>query len=49
VQGLTSEAPFAEQRFQRFQIDNPVDDEETALQFSMDSDVLLAANAEQDR
>jgi hypothetical protein len=49
VQGLTSEAPFAEQRFQRFQIDNPVDDEETALRFSMDSDVLLAANAEQDR
>lgn len=49
VQGLTSEAPFAEQRFQRFQIDNPVDDDETALRFSMDSDVLLAANAEQDR
>jgi len=49
VQGLTSEAPFAEQRFQRFQIDNPVDDEETALHFSMDSDVLLAADAGQDR
>ncbi|MCP4299331.1 MAG: hypothetical protein GY783_01990 [Gammaproteobacteria bacterium] len=45
VQGLTDEAPFAEQRFQRFQIDSPADDEGTALLFSMDSDVLLAADA----
>ena len=44
VQDLTAEAPFAEQRFRRFQIDNPVDDEETALQFSMNSDVLLAGD-----
>lgn len=45
VQGLASEAPFAEQRFHRFQIDSPVDDEESALKFSMDSDLLLAADA----
>ena len=45
VQGLTLEAPFAEQGFHRFQIDNPIDDDETALLFSMDSDVLLAADA----
>ena len=44
VQGLTLETPFAEQGFHRFQIDNPIDDEETALLFSMDSDVLLAAD-----
>lgn len=45
VQGLASEAPFAEQRFHHFQIDNPVDDADAALLFSMDSDVLLAADA----
>ncbi|NNC57802.1 MAG: hypothetical protein HKO12_09595 [Woeseiaceae bacterium] len=45
VQGLAAEKPFATQRFHRFQIDSPVDDEETALMFSMDSDVLLAADA----
>ena len=49
VQGLASEAPFAEQRFHRFQIDNPVDEDETALSFSMDSDVLLTADARQTR
>lgn len=43
VQGLTIEAPFAEQRFNRFQIDSPADDEGTALKFSMDSEVLLVA------
>lgn len=45
VQGLTDEAPFAEQRFLRFQIDSPADDEETSLRFSMDSDILLASDA----
>ncbi len=45
VQGLTAEAPFAEQRFHRFQIDSPAEDEGTALLFSMDSDVLLAADS----
>ncbi|MGI9236208.1 MAG: hypothetical protein ACR2QZ_02370 [Woeseiaceae bacterium] len=49
VQGLASEAPFAEQRFHHFQIDSPVDDRETALTFSMDSDVLLAADAREQR
>ena len=44
-EALTLEAPFAEQGFHRFRIDNPTDDEETALVFSMDSDVLLAADA----
>lgn len=44
VQDLTAEAPFAAQRFARFQIDSPVDEEDTALHFSMDSDVLLAAD-----
>lgn len=45
VQGLTAETPFAEQRFHRFQIDSPAEDEGSALKFSMDSDVLLAADA----
>lgn len=45
VQGLTLEAPFAEQRFHHFQIDSPAEDEGTALLFSMDSDVLLTADA----
>ncbi|MGB5624090.1 MAG: hypothetical protein WBM61_00050 [Woeseiaceae bacterium] len=49
VQGLASETPFAEQRFHHFQIDKPVDDEETALSFSMDSDVLLTADARDSR
>lgn len=44
VQGLTLEAPFAEQRFHRFWIDTPADDEGTALLFSMDSNALLAAD-----
>jgi len=45
VQGLTAETPFVEQRFHHFQIDSPAEDEGTALKFSMDSDVLLAADA----
>ncbi len=45
VQGLASEKPFAKQRFHHFQIENPVDDGETAVSFSMDSDVLLTADA----
>lgn len=45
VQGLALEAPFAEQRFHHFQIDSPAKDEGTALLFSMDSDVLLAADS----
>ncbi len=45
VQGLTAETPFAEQRFHHFQIDSPAEDEGSALKFSMDSDVLLAADA----
>lgn len=45
VQGLASEAPFAEQRFHHFQIDSPVDDGETAVSFAMDSDDLLTADA----
>ncbi|MDH3547504.1 MAG: hypothetical protein OEN22_10410 [Gammaproteobacteria bacterium] len=45
VQDLTDEEPFAKQRFQRFQIDSPPeDDEETALKFSMDSEILLASD-----
>ena len=43
VQDLTLETPFAEQRFHRFRIDNSEEDDETALHFSMNSDVLLAA------
>ena len=45
VQGLTAETPFAEQRFHHFQIDSPAEDDGTALLFSMDSDILLAADA----
>lgn len=45
VQGLASEKPFAKQRFHHFRIDNPVDDGETTVSFSMDSDVLLTADA----
>ena len=48
VQGLASELPFAEQRFHHFQIDSPVGDE-IALSFSMDSDLLLTADARQSR
>lgn len=50
VQDLAAEQPFAEQRFHRFQIAGPVDDDAsndnaTALKFSMESDILLAADA----
>jgi hypothetical protein len=44
VQDLTAEPPFAKQRFHRFQIDDPLDDDDTALRFSMDSDILLAGD-----
>ena len=48
VQDLAVEGPFAEQRFHRFRIDKSVEDntgdhDQTALHFSMNSDVLLAA------
>lgn len=49
VQGLASEPPFAEQRFHHFQIDSPDKEGETALSFSMDSDVLLSADARPNR
>ena len=49
VQDLTAERPFAEQRFNRFQIDSPAADDGTALTFSMDSEVLLARNVSKDR
>jgi hypothetical protein len=49
VQGLASELPFAEQRFHHFQIDSPVEDDETAVSFSMGSDLLLTADARQSR
>ena len=42
VQDLTAEPPFARQRFHQFQI-NGQDDEQTALTFSMDSQMLLAS------
>lgn len=44
VQNLTAEPAFAQQRFHRFQIDNPVDDDDPALTFSMNSQELLASN-----
>ncbi len=44
VQNLTAEPAFAQQRFHRFQIDNPVDDDDPALTFSMNSQELVASN-----
>lgn len=44
VQDLTAEAPFAQQRFHQFQIVSS-DDEQAALSFSMDSQLLFADNA----
>ncbi len=44
VQNLTDEPAFAQQRFHQFQIDNPVDDADPALTFSMNSQHLLANN-----
>lgn len=44
VQDVTAEAPFAEQRFHRFRIDKPDEDNEAALHFSMNSDVQLVAD-----
>jgi len=46
VQELTAEPAFATQRFHRFQIDNPTDDAQTAMAFSMESQVLRARNFE---
>jgi hypothetical protein len=46
VQDLTAQAPFAEQRFHRFQIDSPEDDEGGPLHFSMDSSAMLAGSPE---
>lgn len=42
VQDLTDEPAFSKLRFHRFQIDSPVDDDGSALTFSMDSHVLAA-------
>ena len=44
VQGLTEDPPFATQRFNRFRIDTPLDENEQALHFSMDTEVLLTAS-----
>ena len=44
VQELTAETAFSAQRFHRFQIESPTEDGETALRFSMNSDVLLAGD-----
>lgn len=41
VQNLTEEPAFTEQRFHRFEIDNPVDERETSLVFSMNSQTLV--------
>lgn len=46
VQDLTAQAAFAAQRFHRFQIESPVDGEEQALHFSMDSSTVLAGSPE---
>lgn len=45
VQDLTDEPAFSNLRFHRFQIDSPVDDDGSALTFSMDSQVLIARAA----
>lgn len=42
VQNLASEPAFTQQRFHQFQIDNPIDDDDPALTFSMNSQALLA-------
>ncbi len=44
VQDLTEDPPFATQRFNRFRIDTPLDESEQALEFSMDTEVLLTAS-----
>ena len=44
VQNLADEPAFAGQRFHQFQIDNPVDDDDSALVFSMNSQELRARN-----
>ncbi len=48
VQNLTAEPAFEKQRFHRFQIDNP-DDDDPWLTFSMDSRQLIAGNMVMDR
>ncbi len=42
VQHLTDEVAFSNLRFHRFQIDSPLDESNSALTFSMDSQVLVA-------
>lgn len=42
VQSLTDEAAFSDLRFHRFQIDSPLEDDGSALTFSMDSKVVAA-------
>lgn len=48
VQNLTAEPAFEKQRFHRFQIENP-DDDDPWLTFSMDSRQLIAGNMVMDR
>ena len=45
VQDLTSDPPFAAQRFNRFSIDSPLEPGDYALHFSMDSESMLAADS----
>jgi hypothetical protein len=44
VQDLTAEPSFSQLRFHRFQIDNPLNAADSALVYSMDSQVLTARN-----
>ncbi len=44
VQNLAAEPAFEQQRFHQFQIDNPVDDGDPALSFSMNSRLPLVRN-----
>lgn len=45
VQDLTSNPPFAAQRFSRFRIERPLEPGEYALHFSMDTESMLAADS----
>jgi len=49
VQRLTKKSPFAEQGFQRFQIESPEATDAGPVAFSMDSQVLLNTTAELSR
>ena len=44
VQNLAAEPAFARQRFHQFQIDNPIDDNDPAMSFSMSSQLPLVRN-----